>query len=180
MSYTWGRAETTAYGRTYASDYDRPYALSLVANYRLSRLIELGTTVRAQSGFPYSMPLGVRVGAVADIGDIDGDGNVAELVPQRDGVGLPVWRADFGDASHLNSGRLPVFARVDLRVTFRPRWQNNRWQLYGEVINLLDRRNAGALSTELVYDPASDRPRVTMTRDGSLPLLPSFGVHFRF
>jgi len=48
------------------------------------------------------------------------------------------------------------------------------------VINLLNRRNAGSLGTELVYDPASDRPRVTTTREGSLPLLPSFGVRYRF
>ncbi len=95
-------------------------------------------------------------------------------------MGLPVWTADYGDAGNLNSGRLPIFARVDLRVTFRPRWQNSRWQLYVEVINLLNRDNAGSLSTELVYDPASDRPRVTTTREGSLPLLPSFGVRFRF
>jgi TonB dependent receptor/Carboxypeptidase regulatory-like domain/TonB-dependent Receptor Plug Domain len=180
LSYTWGRAETDAYGRTYASDYDRPHALSLVANYRLSRLIQLGTTVRVQSGFPYSLPLGVRVAAVEDSGDIDGDGNTTELIPQRDPVGLPVWSAGYGDTSNLNSGRLPVFARVDLRVTFLPRWQSSRWQLYVEVINLLNRRNVSSVSTELVYDPASDRPRVTTTRDGSLPLLPSFGVRFKF
>jgi Carboxypeptidase regulatory-like domain/TonB dependent receptor-like, beta-barrel/TonB-dependent Receptor Plug Domain len=180
LSYSWGRAETTAYGRTYASDYDRPHALSLVANYRVSRLIELGTTVRVQFGFPYSRPVGVRVAAVADTGDSDGDGNMTELIPQRDALGLPVWAADFGDASNLNSGRLPVFARVDLRMTFRPRWQNNRWQLYVEVINLLNRDNAGSLNPELAYDPASDRPRVTTTPDGSLPRLPSFGVRFRF
>jgi hypothetical protein len=180
LSYTWGRAETTAYGRAFASDYDRPHALSLVANYRLSRLIELGTTVRVQSGFPYSMPIGVRVAAVEDTADADGDGNVTELVPQRDSVGLPVWAADYGDSSNLNSGRLPLFARVDLRVTFRPRWQNSRWQLYVEVINLLNRDNAGSLETELVYNPNSDRPGITTTRDASLPLLPSFGVRFRF
>ena len=119
----------------------------------LSRLIELGTTVRVQSGFPYSKPLGVRVAAVEDTGDSDGDGNTTELIPQRDAVGLPVWTADYGDSSNLNSGRLPVFARVDLRATFRPRWQNSRWQLYVEVINLLNRDNAGTLDTELVYDP---------------------------
>lgn len=180
MSYTWGRAETTAYGRTYPSDYDRPHALSLVANYRWSRLIELGTTVRVQSGFPYSAPIGVRVASVEDTGDADGDGNLTELVPQRDSQGLPVWIADYGSFSDLNSSRLPLFARVDLRVTFRPRWQNNRWLLYVELINLLNRQNTGDLQTELVYDPTSDRPRVTTSRDESLPLLPSFGIRVRF
>lgn len=180
LSYTLGRAETTAYGRTFRADYDRPHALSAVANYRLSRLIELGATVRVQSGFPYSVPLGVRVSAVEDASDADGDGNITELVPQRDSTGLPVWTADYGDAANLNSGRLPLFARVDFRATFRPRWQGNRWLLYFEIINLLNRENAGSLDAELVYDPNSDRPRLTTTRGGALPLLPSFGVRFRF
>ena len=73
-------------------------------------MIELGTTVRVQSGFPYSPPIGVRVAAVEDAEDSDGDGNATELVPQRDSVGLLVWTTDFGDSSNLNSGRLPLFA----------------------------------------------------------------------
>lgn len=180
FSYTWGRAETTAYGRTYPSDYDRPHALSLVANYRMSRLIEFGSTVRVQSGFPYSTPIGVRVAAVADTTDADGDGNVTELVPRRDALGLPVWTADYGDASNLNTARLPMFARVDLRVTFRPLWQNSRWQVYVEAINLLNRKNISSVDAELVYDPASDRPRVVTKRESSLGLLPTIGVRFKF
>ncbi len=180
VSYTWGRAESTAYGRTYLFAYDRPHALSLVANYRLSRLIELGSTVRVQSGFPCSAPVGVRVATVADAADADGDGNATGLVPRRDAVGLPVWTPDYGDASNLHSARLPGFARVDLRVTFRPRWQNSRWQLYVDVINLLNRKNSGGTDSELVYDPTSDRPRLTTVPDVALPLLPSFGVRFRF
>src|SRR5688572_14753229 len=38
LSYSRARATTTAYGRTFAADYDRGHALSLVSNYRLSRL----------------------------------------------------------------------------------------------------------------------------------------------
>jgi hypothetical protein len=179
-SYTWGRAETTAYGRTFPSDYDRPHALSLVGNYRLSRLIELGSTVRVQSGFPYSVPIGVRVATVEDTGDADGDGNRTEQVPRRDALGLPVWTADFGGVGNLNSARLPLFARVDLRVNFRPRWHNDRWLLYVDVINLLNRKNTSGLSPELLYDPTSDRPLVTTKRDTSLGLLPSIGVRFKF
>jgi hypothetical protein len=180
MSYTWGRAKTTAYQRTFDSDYDRPHALSLVANYRLSQLIELGTTVRVQSGFPFSAPIGVRVAAVEDAADADSDGHLTELIPQRDPQGLPIWTADYGGVTNLNASRVPVFARVDVRVTFRPRWQNSRWLLYAEVINALNRQNTSNPFTELLYDPASDRPRLTTTSDGSLPLLPSLGVRVRF
>jgi hypothetical protein len=179
-SYTWGRAETTAYGRTYPSDYDRPHALSLVSRYRVNRLIDLGATVRLQSGFPYAGPLGVRVATVRDLTDGDGDGNTTELIPRRDAAGLRVWTPDFGGPTNLNSGRLPVFARVDLRATFRPRWHSGRWELYAEVINVLNRKNASGMSSELVYDPGSDRPRVSTERNGSLGLLPSFGVRFKF
>jgi hypothetical protein len=149
LSYTWGRAERTAW------------------------------TVRVQSGFPYSVPLGVRVAAVEDTADVDGDGNTTELVPRRDAAGLPVWTVDYGNVRNVNSGRLPIFARVDLRVTFRPRWQNDRWQLYAEVINLLNRKNGG-LKAELAYDPTSNRPRIITVRDASLSLLPSIGVRFKF
>src|SRR5690606_9476200 len=97
-----------------------------------------------------------------------------------DDQGLLVWTADYGDSSNFNTARLPVFARVDLRVTFRPRWANDRWQLYVEVINLLNRDNASDISTELAYDPDSDRPRLTETRSGRLPLLPSVGLRYRF
>ena len=43
-----------------------------------------------------------------------------------------------------------------------------------------NRKNAGVLETELVYDPSSDRPRLTTKPDASLPLLPTFGIRVRF
>jgi hypothetical protein len=179
-SYTWGKAETNAYGRTFAADYDHPHSLSLVANYRLNRLVDLGATVRVQSGFPYTPPVGVRVASVADAGDRDGDGNVEELIPQRDSQGLLVWSVDYGDLSNLKSARLPLYARVDFRATFKPRWMNDRWQLYVEVMNLLNRKNASSIITVLDYDPSSDRPSFKTEAEDGLPLLPSVGLRFRF
>ena len=177
-SYTLGRAETTAYGRTFDADYDRRHALSVVGSYRLNRLIEVATTFRAQSGFPYTPALGLRPASVQD--PVAAAADVTRLVPLVDDQGLLVWAADYGDSSNFNTARLPVFARVDMRVTFRPRWSNDRWQIYVEVINLLNRDNASQISTELVYDPSSDRPQLTETRSGRLPLLPSFGLRYRF
>lgn len=176
-SYTLGRAETTAYGRTFAADYDRRHALSVAGAYRLSRLVELSTTFRAQSGFPYTPALGLRVSPV-EVPRPDGSGT--RLVPLVDETGLLVWTPDYGDTSNFNTGRLPVFARLDMRVTFRPRWSNDRWQFYVEAINLLNRDNASSLSTELEFNPDSDRPRLKEVRTGRLPLLPSVGIRYRF
>lgn len=178
LSYTWGRAETTAYGRTFAADYDRPHALSIVTSYRASRLIELAVTVRAQSGFPYTPALAVRPAAVEV--PATGGAEPPRLVPLYDQLGLLVWVPDFGGTANINTARLPVFARVDMRVTFRPRWSADRWQIYLEIINLLNRNNASALDTELAYDPNGDRPKLATVRTGRLPLLPSFGLRYRF
>lgn len=180
MSYTWGQAESTEYGQVFAADYDRTHALSVNANYQLTRLINLASTTRIQTGFPTTPVVGVRVASTADVADVDRDGNRTELIPLRDTTGLPIWTPDFGGLNNLNTGRLPLFARVDLRATFRPRWSDNRWQIYVDVINLLNRDNASSFDPELVYDPASDRPQVKMVRSGRLPLLPSLGVRYRF
>jgi hypothetical protein len=52
--------------------------------------------------------------------------------------------------------------------------------LYVEVINVLNRDNAITLNNELVYDPGSDLPRITEVPNEGFPLIPSFGVRFRF
>ncbi len=179
VSYTRSRAEKTLYGITMPADYDRPHAFSLVANLRLNAAFEIATTVRVQSGFPYSPPVGVRVAAVQDLRDADGDGNRTELIPQVSRRQL-VWTFDPGGVSNLNSARLPLFSRVDARITYRPGWKGRRWQFYVDVINLLNADNASGFDAQLSYDPNADRPRVTYERRNSLPLLPSLGIRYKF
>jgi hypothetical protein len=63
-------------------------------------------------------------------------------------------------------------------VTWRP--SSGRWELYSEVLNVLNRKNAGVLTPRLEHDPASDRPRLVEEREQSLPLLPTVGIRFKF
>ena len=179
-SYTWGRARRTAYGRTYAFEYDRRHAASIVASYRLSDHWEVATTTRLASGFPRTAPLGVRVVGKADAADVDRDGNLTELVPARDAAGNLVYGVNYGGVSNLNNARLPFFARADVRATWRPRGPRGRWEFYVEVINVTNRKNAGQLTAELAYNPASDRPSIVETRDASIPRLPTLGLRVRF
>ncbi len=176
-SYTWGRSDQTAYGRTYPFDYDRRHALSLVGTYRMWRWLELGATMRVATGFPDSPVVGLRVAADAVT---DQSGATTAYVPKVDPNGLYVWSTDSGTVADLNTARLPLFARVDFRATFKPRWWGDRMQLYVEVINLLNRENAGSLDPVLEYNPAGDRPLLTYERGGGVPLLPSLGIRLRF
>jgi hypothetical protein len=179
-SYTWGRAERESYGRVYPFEYDRRHAFAAVASYRLASHWEVGATTRVASGFPRTAPLGVRVASEADVLDRDGDGNQDELVPAVDAAGRAIYAVDFGGVGNLNTARLPAFARVDLRVTWRPHGMQGGWELFAEIINLLNRQNAGALEAVLEYDPASDRPKIVEQRDQGIPLLPTLGFRFRF
>ena len=179
-SYTWGKAERDAYGRRYAFEYDRRHAFATVASYRVTPRWELAATIRVASGFPRTAPVGLRVAATEDASDADGDGIADELIPDIDPEGRPVYAVDFGSVANLNQARLPVFARVDVRATWRPAGATGRWELYAEVINMLNRKNAGAFEARLEFDPDSDRPRIVEQRDQSIPRLPTIGLRFRF
>jgi TonB dependent receptor-like, beta-barrel/TonB-dependent Receptor Plug Domain/CarboxypepD_reg-like domain len=179
-SYTWGKANRDAYGARYAFQYDRRHALATVASYRFTPRWELATTARVASGFPRTAPIGVRVVGEDDAMDRDGDGITDEVLPKRDASGLLVYGVNLGPVANINQAKLPVFARMDLRATWRPRGPAGRWELYLEVINVLNRKNAGALSPRLEYDPASDHPRIIEERDQSVPRLPTVGVRFKF
>ncbi len=177
-NYTWGKAEREAYGIHFPFEYDRRHAFSTVLAYQLSPRWELATTTRVASGFARTEALGVRVAGTPDTTDVDGDGLHAELVPERDAEGRLVYVVDFGGVANLQRGRLPVFLRVDARLTWRS--SSRRWEMYGEVLNVTHRQNAGVLSPRLDYDPTSDRPRLTEVREQSLPLLPTIGLRVRF
>ena len=175
-SYTFGRAHTNAYGRSYPFDYDRRHAFSAVTSYQLSRLLELAVTARLASGFPRPPALGLRVAGTERL-----DASGATIVePDRDADGRLVYSVDLGSVDNLNSARLPLFARVDTRLTFRPGWMDRRWQIYLEVINITNRNNAGTLDATLEYDPTGDRPKVVLKREAGIPLLPTFGLRVRF
>jgi hypothetical protein len=177
MSYTWGRALFDAYGRQYPFDYERRHATSLVGSWRMLPRVRLAATFRAASGFPDTRPIGLRVAAEQDPAvPKDAPGS---LRPRIDpGSGLYMWGLDLGDLGNLNSTRLPVYARLDVRATYQPS-PAGRWQFYLEVINLLNRDNAGQLTPELRYNPGSDRPLLTLTPDAALPRLPSFGIRIK-
>jgi hypothetical protein len=179
-SYTFGIARREAYGREYAFEYDRRHALSVVAVLRPRAWLDVSATFRAASGFPRTPVAGLRVPGAADVLDADGDGNREELVPRRDSAGRLVYTTHLGGVSNINTARLPTFARLDLRATFHPGGAGGRWQLYLDVLNALNRKNAGFIGSTLEYDPTSDRPRIVEEPDGNIPFLPSIGVRFRF
>lgn len=172
LSYAWGRANRESYGQRYAFEYDRRHAFNAVGRYRLTSRWNLAATVRLASGFPHTAPLGLRVSAVADDRDT--------LVPGTDVDGNLIYTVDYGGVENLNSGRLPYYARVDFRATYRRGGPTGRWSLYLEVINLLGRDNPVELEPRLAYDPGSNMPRLFEIASQGFPRIPTFGFRLRF
>lgn len=172
LSYTWGKSNQEAYDRIYAFDYDRRHAFNLVGRYRVSNRFDIAVTGRLASGFPWTPPVGLRVSAVEDERGL--------LVPETDAAGNLVYTTDLAGVENLNSGRLPFYARFDIRATYRPRGLTGRWSLYFELINALNRDNAVELQSELEHNPESVFPGLVQVPSAAFPRIPSFGVRFRF
>lgn len=179
--YSFGRATRTAYGVTYPADYDRRHSASLAAAVRIGPRVDLSLVGRWATGRPRTPVRGVRLALVPDDNDADGDGNLWEQVPQRDASSHPLFQPDLGDLSNLNTARLPPFARVDVRLTYRPSWSGDRWALYADFLNVFNATNVVQFDSALVLNPSSDRPGIIeRAEDHGLRFFPSFGVRVWF
>ena len=180
-AYSFGRADRTAYGVTQPFDYDRRHSVSAATRMRLGARLDLSATGRWATGLPRTPVRGVRLALIADADDVDGDGNRNEQVPQRDALGHPVFQPDLGGVANINSARLPHFARLDARLTYRPTWSGERWAFYVDLINVLNSKNIAQIDSALFFDPASDRPGIVEgAQDTGLGFFPSFGIRFWF
>ena len=177
-SYTFGVADHEAYGREHPFDYDRRHAFSAVAALRIGQRLELSATARLASGFPRTPVLGLKVSGVED--PEAAEGTIPRIIPERDPEGRLVYTSDYGGLDNFNSAQFPFYSRLDARATYTPGWGRGHVKLYVDVINVLNRRNAGFIEPSLEHDPDSDRPRLVEKKEAYIPFLPSLGIHVSF
>ena len=150
------------------------HSLNVVGSYRIGDKFDWAVTARFASGFPFTPARGVRVVAAENPDDPE------RLIPSTDETGNLVWSIDPGGASNLNSDRFRHYARVDTRVTFRPKGAIGRWEFYLEAINLFNRNNAAQADYDIRFDSVTGEPFLTQgLNEGGIPFLPTFGVRFR-
>jgi hypothetical protein len=90
-------------------------------------------------------------------------------------------RAAWRHINNINAARLPHFARLDARLTYRPGWGGERWAFYADLLNLFNAKNVIQIDSALVLDPASDRPGIIeLAQDRGIPFFPSFGIRVWF
>ena len=94
-----------------------PHNLTAVSSHTLAPGWELAGTFRYASGAPVTPILGAT--------------------PNSGGGWDPIQGSPFSDA-------LPLYHRLDLRLTHLFAWKGGRWVTFGEVMNLLGRHNVSA------------------------------------
>ncbi len=156
VSYTWSRTfreiPEINKGEAYPASYDRPHDISIVANYKLSKRIDLGANWVYSTGSAVTFPTG------------------------RFAIGntiAPVY-------SDRNAYRLPDYHRLDLSVTLRQKLKPNRkwigeWNL--SLYNAYYRKNPWVIN--FIADP--EQPNVTKAEMTYLfGIVPAITYNFKF
>lgn len=152
LAWSYSRVTDRLAGETVPRSLDQPHTVSLGLACRLPRQWSLDLLWQYHTGWPTTP---VTTLAVADPEDPD----EADLVPV------------FGA---LNSRRLPVYHRLDLRASRSRDLPSGRWTTFVEIRNLYDRRNARG------YDLDLDESGVVLRQENWLGIVPSLGVVWSF
>lgn len=143
LTYTLSRAERTDSGESARLfDFDQTHILAIVASYRFPENWELGIRWRVVSGNPNTPVVG---------GVFDSDTDEYRQVPGA-----------------VNSGRLPLFHQLDLRVDKTWIWDTWRLSAYFSLINSYNRPNVEGFTYN--FDFSESRPQE------GLPVLPILGL----
>jgi hypothetical protein len=96
---------------------------------------------------------------------------------------LPGHRIPGVRLEELNAARHPFYSRLDLRADFAPGGPRGRFQLYADVVNVLNYdittgNNGPGFKPTVTQTP--DGWRVVERSDHGLAIVPTFGLRFRF
>jgi outer membrane receptor for ferrienterochelin and colicin len=172
--------------------YDQRHSITAVAEWRLGRKWQLDARFQAGSGFPYQKTV-YTIEVVEDANqngrldvyedrnlngrldrgeDRDGNGKLDLVNPQ---TGLPDERTiEMSDdnRNRVGNNRLPWTSRLDVRLSYLPKFWGANWIFYLDVINVYNRKNV----QDINYDPKTRRDEPIY----GIPLVPTIGVSVRF
>ncbi len=176
ISYAYSDAKRVEDGSTLPFRFDQRHTVNIVLNYQLTRWLDVGLRWQYGSGFPISLPAGVKPRIV--LMDENGDGIpetpvIATRTPYAGGTGEVIYDVDYNN-QRLNS-RKPAYHRLDVRLTAVTNFWSLNWSFYLDVINAYNRANV------VGYDYYV-KDNLTLGRDKStmFPIIPTLGFSVKF
>lgn len=154
VAYSYARAQDRIAGETVPRSLDQPHAGTIDLHFRLPRQWNLNLAWRVHSGWP-TTPV-----AAAEVSDPD-EPEESELV----GV--------FGP---LNSRRLPIYHRLDLRASRSRELRSGRLTFFVDVQNLYNRRNLAGFDLSLDEEAGT----IELVPERWPGIFPSLGITWEF
>ena len=194
ISYAYARADRASH---YASGtiahpfaYDRRHTVNAVMQWRILSSLTLGATWRYGTGFPYTPALRMQA-LVAEVEDPNVPGLTQDIVLVDPASGNARLVPSYGGLEDQFTTRYPDYHRLDLRLTYETTWQGIDVRVYGDMINLYNRKNVitykyyvGTQSGEYDHLPIALRPPpiATLFREPiyGFPFIPSIGISGSF
>jgi hypothetical protein len=123
-------------------DYDRRHSVNVVAGYRVgaNREWEFGVTWKYGTGFPFTPALGVEP-LIASLKHPEREDSTIYTILVEQETGEVRFVPDFGGTLNFQSGRLPDYHRLDLRLSYTATISGVSAEVYLDVINAYRRKN---------------------------------------
>jgi hypothetical protein len=155
-------------GRYFYPKYDRRHDISLVLTYNIGEKWELGLSWVYGTGQPFSVPSG-RYPYLS----IYPFTNPDEKVNQSN------YTATGNYYSEKNSYRLPAFHKLDLNFIHKFSWFNLPFQFSINIYNAYNHANPFLWRIEYVWSE-NKAPKAVIRQTTLFPILPTFGLSFKF
>ncbi len=178
ISYSLAYADRYESGETLPFRFDQRHTVNLVLNYEFNNWFNVGLRWQYGSGFPISIPSGIKPRII--YADSNGDGSPdIPVIATRKPFGNPnaegevIYDIDFGNQK-LNS-RKPPYHRLDVRFNFLANFWNLDWNFYLDVVNIYNRKNVIGYDWYITEDLKLDKRQNNM-----FPILPTLGFAVKF
>ncbi len=176
ISYSYSVAERNEDGIIRPFRFDQRHTVNIVLNYQLTHWLDVGIRWQYGSGFPITLPSGVKPRIV--LVDENGDGvpetpEVATRIPYFGGNGEVIYDVDYNN-QRLNA-RKPPYHRLDVRFTAVTNFWGLDWAFYLDVINAYNRSNVIGYDYYINNDLTLGRDTSTM-----FPIIPTLGFSIKF
>ncbi|MCX8106311.1 MAG: TonB-dependent receptor [Ignavibacterium album] len=178
ISYSLAYADRYELGETFPFRFDQRHTVNIVLNYEFNSWFNVGMRWQYGSGFPISIPSGIKPRII--YADSNGDGKLdSPVIATRKPFGNPnaegevIYDIDFANQK-LNS-RKPPYHRLDVRLNFLANFWDLDWNFYLDVVNVYNRKNVVGYDWFITEDLKLDKRQNNM-----FPILPTLGFAVRF
>lgn len=178
ISYSLAFADRYERGVKYPFRFDQRHTVNIVLNYEFNDWFYMGLRWQYGSGFPLSVPYGIKPRII--YADTNGDGvfdtpviATRRTISNPNAEGDVIFNIDFNN-DKFNS-RKPAYHRLDVRFNFITKIWGLNWTFYLDVINIYNRKNVVGYDYFIKEDFTVGKEQNNM-----FPILPTLGISVRF